>query len=575
MQSQDFDVDRSGCAGWFAFVSLIILSAVLVGSCSGNRTSPTATESKEKEATVAVVPGQSEFLPKTGRELYLHHCAACHGENGDGKGIASAYLFPKPRDFRAGKFRLVSTKNNVPTPEDLDAALVRGMPGSSMPPWNHLNADQRKLLVEEVVRLRREGAREQYIRILKEVDELTDEEIAEADVQQEIEEIVSARSTPSETTEVPEIGDPNTDSIARGKEIYVKQSCHSCHGNDGKGGGVQKMIDDEGLPTRPRDFTLGIFKGGHDPASLYRRIAYGMPGTPMPSSKQLTVEQMVDLVHFTRSLSDERTRQAAILRREKLVVNRLDAVPTFKDVSSWAGIEAVSIKTIPLWWRDDADAGLEVQAAHDGKSLALRLTWRDDTYDNSAATTTSFEDAVAVELFRGKTEPFIGMGDPKSPVDVWYWDADRQSASDMEDVYPNAVVDIYPFNEKLVATAEFNRPGTKAEQQPDVSLPARASGNPIVPKNDGSGTSSLTGGGPGTVTFRLPKSELVKAHGAWNEGRWTVVMTRSLAVSSADDGVSLSPGGKATIAFAIWNGSLRERDGKKLITIWQDLELEK
>ena len=85
-------------------------------------------------------------------------------------------------------------------------------------------------------------------------------------------------------SEVPEIGPPDEAAIARGKEIYIKQSCHSCHGEDGKGGGTKEQFDDEGYPTRPRDYTRGIFKGGHDPASLYRRVAYGMPGTVMPSN---------------------------------------------------------------------------------------------------------------------------------------------------------------------------------------------------------------------------------------------------------------------------------------------------
>ncbi|MCH7728799.1 MAG: hypothetical protein IH991_20290, partial [Planctomycetes bacterium] len=95
-----------------------------------------------------------------------------------------------------------------------------------------------------------------------------------------------------------------------------------------------------------------------------------------------------------------------------------------------------------------------------------------------------------------------------------------------------------------------------------------------MPSDDESGSSSLTVGGPGSVTFRVPQSQLVKAHGEWKDGRWTVVMTRSLAVASDDDGVSLSPGRKASMAFAIWNGSQKDRDGKKLVTVWQDLVLE-
>ena len=112
---------------------------------------------------------------------------------------------------------------------------------------------------------------------------------------------------------------------------------------------------------------------------------------------------------------------------------------------------------------------------------------------------------------------------------MWFWDADRQSGEiAAEDSYPNAVVDLYPFSETVVAGAELTRPGARMADQPDVSLPARASGNLIVPRGDESGGTSLHVGGPGSVTFRIPQSQLVRAHGTWTSGRWTVVMTRSL-----------------------------------------------
>jgi DMSO reductase family type II enzyme heme b subunit len=517
--------------------------------------------------------GQAQLAPQDGTKLYLQHCSACHGERGDGQGVAAAYLFPKPRNLRSGKFRLVSTDNNVPSFEDLDSVLVRGMPGSAMPPWAHLGEAKRKLLIEEVMRLRVEGAREQYVLILREEEEMTDEEIAEPDMQQEIQEFVVARTTPGVSTTLPAIGPADDAAIARGKDIYVKQSCHSCHGDDGKGDGVTEQVDDDGYPTSPRDYTRGIFKGGHDPASLYRRIAYGMPGTPMPSSANLTPDQTVDLVHFLRSMSDEPTRQAAILRREKLVAKSVKQLPQQQD--QWSSCQPVGLRMVPLWWRDDADPELEVQAVHDGKTIAFRLSWRDEAANRHAAKSEAFEDAVALELYRGDAEPFIGMGDPNVPVDVWFWDADRQgSVASVADVYPNTVVDVFPFSETAVASAELNRPGATTGDQPDISLPARASGNLIMPSGGESGASTLTVGGPGSVTFRLPKSQLVHAVGQWKDGRWAVVMTRSLEVRSESDGVSLKPGSGASIAFAIWDGALQDRDGKKLITIWQDLVLE-
>jgi DMSO reductase family type II enzyme heme b subunit len=274
-------------------------------------------------------------------------------------------------------------------------------------------------------------------------------------------------------------------------------------------------------------------------------------------------------------MSDEQTRQAAVLRREKLVVKSVRQVPKRLEDAQWSSLKPLSLSMVPLWWRDDSDPGLEVQAVHDGKTIAFLLSWRDEGANRHAAKTEAFEDAVALELYRGDAEPFIGMGDPTSTVDVWFWDADRQGAvTSVVDTYPNTVVDRFPFSETVVASAEINRPGARRADQPDISLPARASGNPIVPSNTESGASTLTVGGPGSVTFRLPKNQSVRAIGEWKDGRWAVVMTRSLEVGAEASGVALDPGSKASIAFAIWDGAQKDRDGKKLITIWHDLVLE-
>lgn len=511
-----------------------------------------------------------------GQQLYARHCAACHGAKGDGRGLAAAYLFPKPRDIQAGRFRLISATNRVPSRDDLHAVLLRGMPGSSMPPWGHLSQAERDALVDEVMRLRLLGAREQYVKILKEEELLTDEEIAAEDVQEEIQEYVDSFRTPGNSTIVPEIGAPTEEGMVRARQTYAKYGCLQCHGKEGKGDGGQKMIDDEGYPTAPRDFTAGIFKGGADPASLYRRIAYGMPGTPMPSSSQMTPDQMVELVHYILSMSTETQRQAAVLNREQIVVKAIGALPNVADDQAWAVYPPVALRMTPLWWRDNADPDLRVQAVHDGKTMAVRVSWSDDEHDRHAASSASFEDAVAMQVYRGDAEPFLGMGGPNAAVDVWFWDADRQGKPlAVEELYPRAVVDIYPFSETVVATAELDRDGARTADQPDISLPARASGNQIVPPGDASGASSLAGGGPGTSTFRPPTSQHVHAVGQWHEGRWTVVMTRPLALDTADNGVSLKPGDQASVAFAVWDGAAQDRDGKKLITIWQELVLEK
>ncbi len=234
---------------------------------------------------------------------------------------------------------------------------------------------------------------------------------------------------------------------------------------------------------------------------------------------------------------------------------------------------------VPLWWRNETQPDVDVKAVHDGQTIALLVSWPDETPNWHAVTSGKFEDAVAMELYGGEkaNEPFLGMGSMNSPVDIWFWDADRQTAWTIDQEYPNIVVDIYPFDEKDVDTAEGNRPGASTAAQPPISLPAVASGNPIVPigNDSGSGGSDLTAGGPQTATFRMPKNEAVDARGKWADGYWTVEMKRPLEASAASGGVALSPGQRASIGFAVWNGAKKDRDGQKLVTIWNDLILDK
>ena len=88
-------------------------------------------------------PSVTEKIFKRGEVLYQKQCSVCHGALGAADGKAAYLLYPKPRDFIRDKFRLVSTKDMQAADEDLFQTIGRGMPGSAMPPWEHLTAEDR------------------------------------------------------------------------------------------------------------------------------------------------------------------------------------------------------------------------------------------------------------------------------------------------------------------------------------------------------------------------------------------------------------------------------------------------
>jgi len=229
-------------------------------------------------------------------DLYAQHCSGCHGASGDGNGRGARHLFPKPRDFRTESFRLVSSVNGVATLDDMVAVIRRGIPGTSMRAYDRLSAEQHVLLAQEVLRLRREGLREQL--------RSEDEEIDAA----EMERLVALRTTPGKAVSVPAIGPVDPQAVARGKDQYLALGCHKCHGDDGAGTGDTPCYDERGRTSPPRDLVHEPFKGGPEPESVYRRIFVGMPGTPHPACSSVPSDRLVDLIHYCRSLAREPKR---------------------------------------------------------------------------------------------------------------------------------------------------------------------------------------------------------------------------------------------------------------------------
>jgi len=505
------------------------------------------------------------------KAVYERHCAACHGENGKGNGPAARFLYPRPRNFRDGQFRLVSTTNRVPSDADLEQVLERGMPGSAMFPFAHLPEDDRTELVALVRRFMREGV----------VERVTAEaaEFGEEPTEQELEIALANFAEPGPPIELPAVLDRvETASLERARELYT-ESCASCHGETGKGDGVEEQFDEFGIAITPRDFTQGIFKGGGSPEELYARIVLGAPGTPMPASPALEPADVSALVRYVLTMS-EGADPSRVEHRRRLVsaafVN--ETLPDTIPEATWADVEATPIVVSPLWWRSHEPPDLTVQALHDGQTLAVRMTWGDASADDTAVRTEDFPDKVALQLYQGDEEPFLGMGATDAPVELWLWDAsadrDQEDFADVEDRYPNMAVDGYPFEEEPEDGPDGLPTGHPAARQAREFITAWEAGNPRSDPTRPLAGSGLQAQGFGSTTAHPIASRHVEGRGSWDNGRWTVVLRRPLEVP-AHAGLTLQAGDRLSVGFALFDGAERDRNGQKLVSIWHDLELER
>jgi len=68
-----------------------------------------------------------------GRELFLQHCALCHGDRGDGRGPRREGLTRSPRDFTVASWRHSTSARRV------FFAVREGLQGTPMPNWKALS----------------------------------------------------------------------------------------------------------------------------------------------------------------------------------------------------------------------------------------------------------------------------------------------------------------------------------------------------------------------------------------------------------------------------------------------------
>ncbi len=204
----------------------------------------------------------------------------------------------------------------------------------------------------------------------------------------------------------------------------------------------------------------------------------------------------------TRTLLNPAAQQWAKVATEEisLASTPLSQQPSRYVRTAWAGKPVGAVRF------------LKVQAAHNGKDIAFRLEWADETENKDHGDGSVFPDAAGILFPLKKDAPLESMGSAEAPVNAWYWRAN-------------------------------------------------------LPEGEGQ---NLIARGTGTVQA-TPKSS-AQSRARRGDGRWEVVLARPLSVDG--DGVKLSPKQSTKVAFAVWEGSSQERGGLKSFSKhWRDLEI--
>jgi mono/diheme cytochrome c family protein len=402
----------------------------------------TAQEKKEAPApskTASAKPDEQAI--EAGKKVYFRKCVWCHGEGGSGDGPGADRLWPRPRNFDQGTFKIRHTASGeLPTDEDLFQTVTHGLPGSAMPSWDGILSEEERRNVIQFVKYRL----------------VDDRQFDDAE---------------TEEYNVVEIGTPipsSEESIAKGREVFEKKGkCLECHGAEGRGDGNATQKDEWGFPIFPADLhkcwnLRGNRQDPYNPANIFREVSTGLNGTPMPSfADTLSVEDRWHVANFVISLCpkmemDRLTDKPKIdfVVRSKFVEGE---IPTTAEDPKWQDVKpnyvgfGGQITHKPRNFVRLVD-DVWVRSLYNDKEIAYLFEWDDrnksvgapevlaaaDQYQETPPAgepiayryaKTIFNDAIAVqfpakwEALTPPAKPRFMFGDPKNSVDIWKWES--------------------------------------------------------------------------------------------------------------------------------------------------------
>jgi len=178
---------------------------------------------------------------EVGQQLWLDNCASCHGESGQGDGLAADWLKPRPANLSEHEYSADSVAD----------ALWNGIDGTAMPAWRDQPTENLAALVV----------------------------------------LVQAFSTAGAATE------PGLNELLLGEQVYTA-NCIQCHGLGGDGNGFAASA----LAIAPADFgnqrpsiveSIRVLQNGINGSSM------------APWNDRLSADEMMAVTHYLREFYNE------------------------------------------------------------------------------------------------------------------------------------------------------------------------------------------------------------------------------------------------------------------------------
>jgi len=255
-------------SGRFFGSGFLTVLALFLSACTAHDKPSTVETALANMAKDIVIPVETDNLKNPfhdnpqvvsqGRQIYQQSCAICHGTDGHGQTTLGQGMYPPVMD-------LTSPHVQHWTDSQMFWIIQNGVRLTGMASWKGtISADDTWKLVI----------------FIHDLSGLNSAETRNAKAQE------PPTKTPAQL-------------VTYGKTLYRQEGCFICHQLDGEGTKVGPDLTVEGTRNRSVDWLIGHFKNP---------TAY-VPGSIMPSFKNLTDEQLNALTAFLESQKGGRNNQ--------------------------------------------------------------------------------------------------------------------------------------------------------------------------------------------------------------------------------------------------------------------------